>query len=179
MSDDEEHVDDEERGEAQALADALEQRASAATPPEDALATAMLLRHGGPHAELDAERGEAILQRLLREPPAARRARIVRLRPWTVGLLAAAAVLLGLVTLRNHTEQPVPRAAFRPAGELALPKVSASLLAAQADLTKAPAADRARFEREMHAYRLELFHTLEAAYPPALSALEPTARRRP
>jgi hypothetical protein len=178
MSDDAEHVDDEERGEAQALADALDARASAATPPEDALATAMLLRHGGPQAELDAERGEAILQRLLREPAAARRVRSVRVRPWAVGLLAAAVILLGLVALRARNEQAAPRALLRANDQLALPRVSATLLAAQAQLTKANAEDRARFEHEMHAYRVELFRTLQAAYPAALSVLEPSAQRR-
>jgi hypothetical protein len=62
-------ADEHERREAEALAAALDGKPHASDAPEDALATALLMRHGGTRAELSAERSEAILGELLRDLP--------------------------------------------------------------------------------------------------------------
>ena len=87
MSEDE--ADETERREAEALARALEGELPgehAPHLPEDALATAALLRHGGARGELSEDRAGAVLKALLGELPArgtvaAKPARVVRLVP--------------------------------------------------------------------------------------------------
>jgi len=130
MSDDfdSEQADEQERAEAEALAAALDGKPHAQDAPEDALAAALLMRHGGSRGELSAERSEAILGALLRdtrpaaqaradepaphasEPtavpaaPAARSAKLVRLWPLAAGFATAAAIALawlGAETMRS------------------------------------------------------------------------------
>lgn len=176
MSDDAEHADDAERAQARALADALEGQSAGEPPPGDAFETALLLRHAGPRGELDPARGEAILHGLLRGG-------MPSPRPWrrvaasfAIGLAAAAGLALGwfgITTALSPAAHPV-----RSIATHRLPVPSPSLLAAQSALVKSAPGDAARFEREMRAYREQLWKTLEAAYPAPVSALEPARRRQ-
>lgn len=189
-SDDAHDANDQERAEAAALAAALDGEPSARTPPEDALATALLVRHGGAGGELSHERSEAILGELLRAAPqpGAARGKVVRLWPWGAALAAAAAIaLVVLQPLGDEAAAPAqepvaaaPQApATRPSSTRGVPAASASLLAAQTALLRA-GGDReaaARFERELRAYRKEVFRALQAAYPVKVGRLEPALRR--
>jgi hypothetical protein len=190
-------ADENERAEAAALAAALDGEASAQPPPDDALAAALLMRHGGDRGQLSAERAEAILRDVLREPSkqASRGAKIVRL--WPIGgvVLAAAAALLLIVRSaelrqRESTARPAVATAapHAPAGPSAgIPQASASLLAAQsAWLQQSLAAGNAQpsddtaaqhYEHELRAYRSELFRSLAERYPRKLGALEPALQR--
>lgn len=146
-------ADAHERAEAEALAAALDGQPHAHEPPEDALATALLMRHGGPRGALSQERSEAILGELLRTTPAAdegaaraktavpaaRSGKVVRLLPWAAALSAAAAVLL-LMTRASDAPRasetvasaPLPEtSAVAPAPAATAPLATVGLLSAQ------------------------------------------------
>jgi hypothetical protein len=200
MIDDADDADESERAEAAALAAALDgeprepREPREQAPPDDALATALLLRHAserGDHAELSAQRAEAILSDVLREPARAsqRLAKVVRLWPVAALLAAAAAVMLVVRTPPHAAEVAVSAAAPIPAPRV-IPQASASLLAAQSALLQQSLAAGAtgsaageneaerRYELELRAYRGELFRALHAAYPGKLGQLEPALQRR-
>ena len=108
MKDDEPTAD--ELREAEALAQALEGRASEAPP--DALAAAGLLRYAQsqPGAELDPARAQALGARLRTERTERRRRRRGAFWLWLLAPMAAAAA--GVVVLRfDRAARPVPRAA--------------------------------------------------------------------
>ena len=146
-------ADEQERLEAEALAAALDGEPHAHDAPEDALATALLMRHGGARSELPVERSEAILSELLRDlpahtkgptaVPAARKARVVYLRgllrPSSVAVLAAAAALM-LVWRATRSDQAQELARpLAPPGQVAarpLPRASVRLLSAQSALLR-------------------------------------------
>ncbi|HMI94509.1 MAG TPA: hypothetical protein VK509_24215 [Polyangiales bacterium] len=149
-----EQVGEQERAEAAALAAALDGAPHAQDAPEDALATALLMRHvgkRGKRGELPQERSEAILNALLREArPGARPrvvAKVVRLWPLAAGLAAAAA--LALAWLGVETRSPEAQTATAPVSVAApptsaasataqpLPPASVQLLAAQTALLRA------------------------------------------
>jgi hypothetical protein len=186
---DEDDASETERAEAEALARALDGDA-AAQAPEDALQAALFLRHGGARGELAPDRAEEILQDLLCDAPiAAERDALPTIEPSTrsrmvrvsaaVAMLSAAAVVFAYSS--NAADER--RAAPAPDVTASVPAASTSLLAAQADLLRqstAPGAqDQAaaqRFDRELRAYRAQLFHALQAAYPAPVGMLEPPRR---
>lgn len=206
MIDDADDADETERAEAAALAAALDDQprepseSSAQAPPDDALATALLLRHAserGDHAELSAQRADAILSDLLRAPARKQQRLATVARLWPVGALLAAAAA-GMLIVRSA--QPASEAVRTTAPEQGyvrataaahgvIPQASASLLAAQSALlqqslasgTAGSAAGESeaaqRYELELRAYRGELFRALHAAYPGKLGQLEPALQR--
>ena len=101
-------------------------------------------------------------------PPAVPRRRW--LRAWLpVGLglgMAAAAALL--VTLSR--EEPAGVAHVQVTADGTLPPAGVELLSAQAALARQDQEGQ-HFEAQMQAYRQQMFRSLEASYPMALSAL--------
>jgi hypothetical protein len=159
-----EQPDEQELAEAAALAAALDGEPHDRDAPDDALATALLMRHGGQRGELSPERSEAILGALLRdarpaEPslaevparagddrtavPAARKGLLVRLWPVAAGLAAAAAIALAwLSSATPRSAEPAATAAapvaVAPAHDAnaELPRASVQLLAAHGALLR-------------------------------------------
>jgi hypothetical protein len=187
---DEDDASETERAEAEALARALDGDAGVQAP-EDALQAALFLRHGGARGELAPDRAEEILQDLLRDAPMAaessapraaeprKRSRVLRLSAVGAMLAAAAALLFFSTRSAERPAAPAPDVAAE------LPAASTSLLAAQADLLRQSAAPGAqdptaaqRFDRELRAYRAQMFRALQAAYPAPVGTLEPQRRSR-
>lgn len=188
MTDEADDADERELAEARALAATLDGEPSEREPPEDALAAALLLRHGRAQGELSHARAEAILGELLQEPGARGKLRWLRLAPWGAGLALAAAVALVVIRPSSQPALPAPRS---QAVATALPPLSVRLLNAQSALVReglardgdrplpaaADSAAAARFERELQTYRSELFRRLESAYPASVGRLERAPRR--
>jgi hypothetical protein len=155
---------DEER-EAAALARALERSGGAeeAAPP-DALAAAALLRYAHGGGDLDPSRGRSLAAGLAAElaarvaPTAPPRRWWSRRWLWIAGPLAGAAAMALVLVVGTARF----RAARAPGGATP-PPPSVALLEAQAAAARGEARAWAALDREMRAYRRDLFAQLAGA----------------
>lgn len=174
---------DAELAEAEALARALDRGTATAELVEEDFETAALLRYSGPDGELGERRSAEILNEVLgsAKAPAVAPSRSSSWLKWLflpasgVGIAAAAALLLTFVS----SSEPAPEMAeggdtasaevVSPSAQLAdamtaLPRPSASLLAAQAEAAGGSDAAHAALGNEMGSYRGELFAALSHNY---------------
>ncbi len=160
MSD--EDIDETERAEAEALAQALDRGSARDGLPEDALQTAALLRYSAGGGELGADREDAVLSDVLAaaEKVAAKRAQAspAPSAPWwrwlfgAAGVAALVALALFLWIGRGGDAAPTE-----------LPAPSAALLGHALDRL-APGGDDAAYREEMRSYRASVYAALSERY---------------